>query len=62
MPQVTIRRPFSELALGDELRFEPRTVLHFFFGQGPLGPFLFGQILSSPLQRLSCSLIPTSKS
>src|SRR5262245_28406463 len=44
MSQVTIWRPFSELDLGNQLGFEPHTVFHFFFGQGPLCPFLLGQI------------------
>ena len=30
MPQMTIRRPFGELDLGDQLGFEPDTVFHFF--------------------------------
>jgi hypothetical protein len=29
MPQVTVRRPFGELDLCDQLRFEPHTVFHF---------------------------------
>ena len=44
MSQVTIRRPFGELDLCDQLRFEPHTVFHLFLGQGPLGPFLLGQV------------------
>ena len=44
MSQVTIRRPFGELDLGDQLRSEPHTVFHFFFGQGPMS--------SLPLQEI----------
>src|SRR5262245_10011790 len=44
MSQVTIRRPFGELNLGDQLRFEPHAVFHFFLGQSPLSALLLGQI------------------
>ena len=44
MPQVTIRRPFGELDLCDQLRLEPHTIFHFFLSQGPLGTLLLGQI------------------
>jgi hypothetical protein len=33
MSQVTIRRPFGELDLSNQLGFEPDTVLHLFLGQ-----------------------------
>jgi hypothetical protein len=44
MSQVTIRRPFGELDLRDQLRLEPHTVLHLFLGQGLLGSFLLRQV------------------
>jgi hypothetical protein len=44
MSQVTVRRPFGELDLCDQLRFEPHTVLHLFLGQSPLRAFLLRQI------------------
>jgi hypothetical protein len=44
MPQVTIRRPFGELDLRDQLWSEPRTVFHFFLGQGPLRPLLLREL------------------
>jgi hypothetical protein len=44
MPQVTIRRPFGELDLRDQVRVEPHTVFHFLLGQGPLRPLPLGQI------------------
>ena len=44
VPQVTIRRPFGELNLGDQLRLEPHAVFHFFLDQSPLSAFLLGQI------------------
>jgi hypothetical protein len=44
MPQVTIRRPFGELDLRDQLRFKPYTVLHLFLGQGPLDSLFLRQV------------------
>lgn len=44
MPQVIIRRPFGELDLCDQLRFEPHAVFHLFLGQNPLHPFLLRQV------------------
>jgi hypothetical protein len=44
MSQVTIRRPFGELDLGNKLRFEPNTVFISCLGQGPLCPFPLGQV------------------
>src|SRR5262245_31790478 len=44
MLQVPIRRPFGELYLRYQLRFEPDTVLHLFLGQSPLGALFLGQI------------------
>jgi hypothetical protein len=44
MPQVTIRRPFGELDLGDQVRLEPHAVFHLFLGQGPLRPLLLRQV------------------
>ena len=44
MPQVTIRRPFGELDLRNQLRVQPYTVFHLFLRQGPLSPFLLRQI------------------
>lgn len=41
---MTIRRPFRELDLGDQLGFEPYTVFHLFLSQGPLSPLLLRQI------------------
>jgi hypothetical protein len=39
MSQVTIRRPFGELDLCDQLWFKPHAVFHFFLCQRPLRPF-----------------------
>jgi len=39
MSQMTIRRPFGELELSDQLGFQPHTVFHLFLGQSPLGCF-----------------------
>jgi hypothetical protein len=44
MPQVTIRRPFDKLDLGNQLRFEPHTVFHLFLGQGSLRAFFLRQV------------------
>jgi hypothetical protein len=44
MSQVTIRRPFGELDLCNQLSFEPHTVFHFFLGQSPLPSFFLKQI------------------
>jgi hypothetical protein len=44
MPQVAVRRPFGELDLSDQLRFEPHAVFHLFLGQGLLRPLLLRQI------------------
>ena len=41
---MLIRRPLCKLDLGDQLRLEPDTVLHFFSGERPLRAFLFRQI------------------
>jgi len=44
MSQVTIRRPFGELDLCNQLWFEPHTVFHLFLGQSPLGALFLRQI------------------
>src|SRR4030095_6866005 len=44
MSQVTIRRPFGELDLRDQLRLEPHTVFHFFLDQSPLRALSLGQV------------------
>ena len=44
MPQVTIQRPFGELDLCNQLRFEPHTIFHRFFRQSPLPSFFLKQI------------------
>ena len=36
MSKVIIRRPFGELDLCNQLRFEPHTACHLFLGQSPL--------------------------
>jgi hypothetical protein len=44
MSQVTLRRPFGEMDLCDELRLEPHTVFHLLLGQSPLRSIPLGQI------------------
>jgi hypothetical protein len=49
MPQVTIRRPFSEVDLCDQLRLEPDTVFHFFL-RFAFSAFLIN-VFAAPLSR-----------
>ena len=44
MPKVTMGRSFGELDLCYQLRFEPQTVFHLFFGQRPLGSLPLWQV------------------
>jgi hypothetical protein len=61
MPQVTIRRPFGELDLRDQVRVEPHTVFHyFFFLTGFRGRFFFG-LLDASAFRTACETRSKSK-
>ena len=44
MSEMTVRRPFGELDLGDELGSEPAAVFHLLFGQRPLRPFFLRKV------------------
>ena len=53
---MTVRRPFGELDLCNQLWFEPHTVFRLFFGQGPLGSLLSGRLANG--QELTSAFRP----
>jgi hypothetical protein len=57
MSQVTIRRPFGELDLCNQLRLESRTVLHLFLGQGPIRSLLPAAVPVKEYGQVFCELL-----